>query len=204
MSINGADHKREFTYSCRIGINVTVGIGSTKKEARQNAASQMLKLIDDSTVLSSDSDSAIGSEVTFTCEEAKVPTVEESLAEYRRLKKTNTQSNPGRLRHRQNFFMEFPLENRCTAATVFQLYDQRMISAQEAVDHVFSAFKIKYEVKTTTASNIKVFCLMNTKHDCVIMGKPNELFEKVINHLKIMLNFDKPVTSASSEDSLFK
>lgn len=206
MSVNGPDHKREFTFTCRIGMNVTVGIAPTKKEARQKSASQMLRLIDESDATSlSDSDSAIGSDVigTFTFQEVKLPTVEESLAEYRKLKKTSIRPSPGRLRYRQNFFMTFPLESRRTAADVFLLYDQKMISAEEAVDHVFKLFNMKYEVDSCTAApHMKVFSLVGTKHDCVIMGRTDELKAKVIEHLKIMLNFGKPVTPSSSEDSL--
>lgn len=208
VSISGESHNREFKISCRIGNDQTLGGGSTKKEAKQIAASEMLKMIDElfhHRGSSSDSGSgggSIGDEVELAFPLVELPSVEESLAEYRRLRKSDTPPIPSNIRVRQNFFMKLSRECRMKAAQILMHHDQGSINAKDTVDDVFSQLNIRYGVMPLAASNVVVFHLIDSVYDCVIMGRAQDLYTRVVDYMKVMLNYQKELVSSSSENSL--
>lgn len=183
----GEAHKKEFRYSCNLGDHQSHGIGTTKKEAKQRAAKQMYELID-----SSDSSSLSGCEnecenVQWLIPLEELPTVEDILAEYHRLKKQYVSPPNIGIRYRKNFFLKLPLENRMKAEQILiQNHSDGLASARNIVDDVMRTLKLNYNVRPK--SSLFVFTLEDSDYDCVIMSQQSDLYYKVIDYLKTMLN----------------
>lgn len=199
MSVTGESHQREFTFGCKLGLNEKHGIASTKKEAKQKAACLMLECIGEE--FSSDTESSFSE----SCDPAswvlplqEIQSVEEVLAEYRRLKKPYIQPVEDGLRNRQNFFLKLPEADRLMAQNLLMCYCADVISAKDIVDEVCEVLRLKYRLESRR-NGLKVFALAETRYDCVIIAKASELFERVIDYLKTMLNLQNPVESAIND-----
>lgn len=199
MSVTGESHLREFTFGCRLGLHLTYGCGFTKKDAKKKAASEMLKLIKNGVVKVESTDDSFNTTssdnsdgpVNIVLPVLEVPTVDEILAEYRRLARPYIQPIENGLRNRRNFFLKLPAEKR---RYVEQLLSRNRSyrSSQEIVSDCFKAMEIGYEIKSMAKPlNFKRFCITDVKYDCVIIAQSDELYEKVIDYLKTMFNLQK-------------
>ncbi|XP_055308511.1 uncharacterized protein LOC129572558 [Sitodiplosis mosellana] len=193
ISVTGeGSHKPEFTYRCKLGTNETYGVAATKKEAKRIASEEMLKKLEaqlereDST--SCDSSSICSNEVVpNVLPLMNLPTVEEVLAEYRRLKKPYLQPVVDGLRYRKNFFMNLPAGDRRMAQQVLTNRSD-VVSAKEMVDQTCKVLNLKYEIKPMkTPPNYLRFCLIDTKYDCVFIEHSNKLFSRIVEYFKTML-----------------
>lgn len=58
-SVTGEDHRKEFTIRCDVLPFHSIGMSTTKKEAKQIAATKMIKLVNSNDVASDSSSSSI-------------------------------------------------------------------------------------------------------------------------------------------------
>lgn len=196
ISVTGAgSHRPEFTFRCKLGIIETFGTGPTKKEAKRKASEEMLmrlesNLVDDSTKC--DSNSICNNEIIPNIlPMIELPTVEETLAQYRRLRKPYIQPVVDGLRYRKDFFIKLPADDRRQAQ---KLITNRggVLSDTDIVDQVCKALKLKYEFKAmSTPTNYRRFSLIDTKYDCVIIDHSDNLCGRIIDYFKTMLNMQK-------------
>lgn len=116
----------------------------------------------------------------------EIPTVEDVLAEYRRLKKQYIPPARESLRYRKNFFLKLPNENKKKAKQLLIRTHSGFINSRHIVDEVLKALNLDYKVETRCGQC--VFTLKDCDYDCVLIARPAELFDKVIDYLKTMLN----------------
>lgn len=192
VSVTGESHQREFTYGCKLGSNEKLGIASTKKEAKQIAAREMLQCIGDDCNADEIDNGADSSGRGWVLPLQEIPSVEEVLEEYRRLRKPHIQPVEDGLRNRQNFFLKLPEADRSMAQHLLMFYRPELFSAKDIVDEVCKVLQLQYRLESLS-SGFKVFVLAETRYDCVIIEKANVLFEKVIDYLKNMINLQNPV-----------
>lgn len=192
ISVTGVgSHHPEYTFCLELGTFKTYGIANSKKEAKRKASEEMLKLLEvllekeDST--SCDSNSISSSEVVpNVLPLVELPTVEEILAQYRRLRKPYLQPVVSGIRYRKNFFLKFSPAERHNA---HQVLTNSYLSPIEIVDQTFKVLNLKYEIKSMDKPpNFKRFCLVDSKYDCTLIEHANILFPRIIDYLKTMLN----------------
>lgn len=196
ISVTGAgSHRPEFTFRCRLGRIEKFGVGPTKKEAKRKASEEMLmhlkvSLVDDST--SCDSSSICSNEtVPDVLPLLELPTVEETLAEYRRLRKPYIQPAVDGLRYRKDFFIKLPADDRRRAQKILNNRGG-VLSDRDIVDQVCKALNLKYEFKAmSTPINYRRFSLVDSKYDCVLIEHSDRLCGRIIEYFKTMLNMQK-------------
>ncbi|XP_031621587.1 uncharacterized protein LOC116339698 [Contarinia nasturtii] len=193
-SVIGKDHQREFTFSCRVGTLHTHGKATTKKVARRIAANKMLELLgivlEENSTTSDSSQTELSSVYSDTSTSVPnaipvldVPSVEQILADYRRLKKPYLQPVKNGLRYRKNFFSKLPPSNQSYAKHV--LSHRGFFTSREVVDNACMALNLKYEIKPMSSPpNFERFYLLETDYDCVVIDHIDTLFDKVIDYLK--------------------
>lgn len=190
VAINGEDHCREFTFECRVGPDQCVGAALTKREAKQIAAKNMLERLEDKSLdsesTSGDSIDSDNQTVPWVIPLLEIPSVEEVLNEYRRLKKPYIKPVTDGLRYRKNFFLKLPEPNRREAQRILTIDDS--FSPIDVVDQTFKALHINYTVEKVSGNKLR-FALIDCDFDCVIFGHPHELYFEVIHYLRTMLNF---------------
>ena len=107
---------------------------------------------------------------------------------YRNLRQdTKIQSSPVKLRNRHNFFLRLPEEDRIRAQEI--VLDQSGIygtTNKDKVDFICAALKFQYKI-CNAHGNYKMFVL-NNDCDCVLMGKDPDLYVRIIDYFKTMLN----------------
>lgn len=180
--VNGEPHKREFTYACFVGNNECTGKGLTKKSAQRMAAEKMLKLLNDMPADRRTKNDDFPNPVPII----DLPSVEEILAEYRRLKAPHIKPVPCSLRKRSNFFLELPEDDQSEARKILMEKSAMFATDAEMVHLVCTALNLKYEI--VNKWHYKIFSLIDCDYDCVIVDSAGALFEKVIDFFKIMLN----------------
>lgn len=198
VSSTGQDHQKQFTFNCIVEKYQCQGTASKKQLAKQNAALAMIKLIEEK-IAENELVSENGvphSSATLIRE--VLPTVEEVLADYRRMKCKSTVSvKPGDLRHRKDFFLKLPKENQAKAKQVL-MNNTNLVEAKYIVHEAMEALNLKYEIKKFGA-NRTIFTLKDSKFDCTISETHDELFDRVIDYLKTMLNMQKVSGEALSD-----
>lgn len=198
VSSTGQDHQKQFTFACTVEKHQCQGTASKKQLAKQNAAMAMIKLIEEK-IQANDLVSENGvphSSVGLTIEE--LPTVEEVLAEYRRMKCKPATAAKHDLRHRKDFFLKLPVENQMKAKQVLMNDFSNPTEAKRIVHNAMEALNLKYEIKKF-GGNRAIFTLKETKYDCTIAESYAELFIRVIDYLKTMLNMHKVSGAALSD-----
>lgn len=109
---------------------------------------------------------------------------------YRRLQLPVPESTPLTLRNRHNFFIRLPEEDRNHARKI--LLDKSKIygeTCKHKVDLTCDALKLQYKIKNVgkNRSNYKIFSLEGD-NDCVLMGKVPDLYDRIVDYFKTMLN----------------
>lgn len=128
----------------------------------------------------------------------ELPTVEEVIAEFRRLKRGKSATPArGNLRDRNNFFLKLPEPSQKKAKEFLIQDHSNPVEAEHIVDGAMGALNLKYEVNRYPR-NRAVFTLVDSTYDCTITASYDELFSNVIDYLKTMLNM-KNVNGALSD-----
>ncbi|XP_031617131.1 interferon-inducible double-stranded RNA-dependent protein kinase activator A homolog A-like [Contarinia nasturtii] len=176
----GESHSPIFTCVCRVSKIQRIGIYSTKSGARQIAAREMLEVIQN---------------LDLNKEQNQIETVvseppEKIFRDYHEAKKVPVQSRAIRISDRHNFFLRLPEEDRNEAKEIL-MDDSTVIhgTTKDRVDLACAALKLKYAISSIPnhQQQFKSFHLLND-HDCVIAAKEEDLYNKVIDHFKTMLN----------------
>lgn len=128
----------------------------------------------------------------------ELPTVDEVLAEYRKMKCKPTTSAKTDLRHRKDFFLKLPKENQTNAKQVLMTDYSNPIEAKLIIHKAMQALNLEYEIKKFGADRA-IFTLNDPNYDCTIAERPGELFDRVIDYLKTMLNMQKVSGGALSD-----
>lgn len=158
----------------------------------------MIKLINEK-VEAKDLDSEEGvqrSRISLDVED--LPTVEEVLAQYRRVKCKSTVPAMSNLSHRKDFFLKLPEQNQTNAKQVLMTDYSNTFEAKRIVHEAMKALGLKFEVKRFGA-NRAIFTLNESSYDCTIAETNEELFGRVIDYLKTMLNMQKVSGRALSD-----
>lgn len=107
---------------------------------------------------------------------------------YRELLKLGITPKVRHLCDRHMFFLDLPEDDRMEAHKM--LADSNVTNEQK-INLICNALKLKYDFR----NDRKIFVLVS-QHDCVVIGKTeSDLYDNVINHFKIMLDFDEPTTN---------
>lgn len=123
-----------------------------------------------------------------------LPSVEEVIAEYRRLKTPHIKRQTSLLRVRPNFFLNLPKADRAIARVLLTRQNGRFHSDKEIVHLVCESLKLKFMIHDICLNNgnHKIFSLVDCDYDCVIVGTASTLFAEVIKYLKTMLDIERP------------
>lgn len=187
VSSTGQDHQKQFSFACIVEKYQCQGTASKKQIAKQNAAMAMIKLIEEK-IEANELDSVDGvqrSSVAMTIED--LPTVKEVLAQYRRMKCKSTVPAMSNLRHRKDFFLKLPEQNQMNAKQVLMNVYSNPVEAKYIVHETMKALKLKYDIRKFGA-NRAIFTLNEPTFECTIAETCEELFGRVIDYLKNMLN----------------
>lgn len=199
VSSTGQDHQKQFTFACTVAKYECQGTASKKQLAKQNAAMEMIKLVEEKIEAHelASSNGVQRSGETMSVED--LPTVEEVLAEYRRLKSKPTEPAVSNLSHRKDFFLNLPKQDQLRAKQVLIKHHSNSIEAQQIVHDTMKALNLEYEIKRFGGSRA-IFTLKDSdKFDCTIAERYDELFARVIDYLKTMLNMQKVSGRALSD-----
>ena len=176
----GESHCPSFTYVCQVSNIKRTGTFSTKKGAKQIAAREMLEIVQN--FVQNDE----GKQIATV--DAEPP--EKIFRAYRELKQIPAKAKMQRLRDRHKFFLRLPQADRAEAKKIL-MNDGSVIygTAKDRVDLTCASLKLNYEVKDIPnhRQRFKVFYLCDD-HDCVISAKEEDLYNRVIDYFKTMLD----------------
>lgn len=115
---------------------------------------------------------------------------EKIIKTYRELKKSGNKYTAIRLRNRHQYFRHLPAEDRKNAYDILMKDGAMTDSSREIVDLTCRTLNLKYQIKDIPEhpDRFKAFILLGD-YDCVIVENENNLYDKIINYLKTMLNF---------------
>lgn len=198
VSSTGQDHQKQFSFACIVGKYQCQGTASKKQLAKQYAALSMINLIQEK-IEAEELDSVDGvqrSSVALAVED--LPSVEEVLAEYRRMKCKSTVPAMTNLSHRKDFFLKLPEQNQMNAKQVLMHDYSNPAEAKYIVNEAMKALKLKYEIKKF-GGNRAIFTFVEKTFECTIAETCEELFGRVIDYLKTMLNMQKVSGRALSD-----
>lgn len=130
-----------------------------------------------------------------------LPTIEEVIAEYRRLKTPHIKRETSLLRIRPNFFLNLPKADRAIASVLLARKNAMFQSDKEIVHLVCESLKLKFKIEDIYLKNgiHKTFSLIDSEYDCVIVATASTLFAEVIKYLKTMLNIDRTFPTMVTE-----
>lgn len=187
MAVVGQAHQPEFTMECRVGGSSCTAKGTTKQSAKRFAAEAMLEQFKDVNVNNNN-------EAVKPLPILDLPTIEEIIAEYRRLKTPHIKRQKSLLRIRPNFFLKLPVADRNRARTILLGQSDISRSDKETVHKACEELKIQYKIEKIVLLNgiHSIFSLIECDYDCVIVGTTDTLFAKVIDYLKTMLDIERP------------
>lgn len=177
----GAPHAPEFTVVCELASIKRQGTFSTKKGAKQMAAQIMLDVVQQFD--QSDNDKQVALVDKFEPEP-----VDKVIRTYRDLKKSDIKPVIVRFSNRHNYFARFEMDKRIAVSNI--LYGPHM--PKDMVHLVCEALKVKYSLKDVPKhpGQLKMFVLEGD-YDCVIVGKDEFLWNKIVNYFKVMFNFEQ-------------
>lgn len=175
----GEPHRPEFTVVCQLAHIKRTGTSSTKKGAKQIAAQAMLSFVQ--SISQNEDQQQIAT--------VDAEPIEKTFRTYRELKKSDIKPISIRLRHRHNFFMRLPIEDREAACQIINDYSVNGGTSKDKVDLVCKALKQKYDIKEMPnhKHNYKLFVLLGD-YDCVITDKEPELYDRILDYFKVMMN----------------
>lgn len=181
MQASGEPHKPEFTVICQLASIKRTGRFSTKKGAKQIAAQAMLDIVQN--IPQNENQQQIA---TINAEPS-----EKTFRTYRELKKSDIKHVPIRLRNRHNFFLLLPEDDRREAEKIIMGKDgiHEYLTYKDKVDLTCKALKIEYEVKDIPNHPRHKMFILSGDFDCVIASEESTLYDKIIDYLKTMLNF---------------
>lgn len=181
MQSAGEPHCPSFTYVCQVSNIKRSGTFSTKKGAKQIAAREMLEVIQN--FVQNDEAKQIATV------DAEPP--EKIFRAYRELRQIPAEAKVQRLRDRHNWLLRLPEADRAEAKKIL-MDDASVIygTAKDRVDLMCASLKLSYDVKDIPnhRQQFKVFYLRDDRHDCVISAKEEDLYNRVIDYFKTMLN----------------
>lgn len=159
----------------------------TKQKAKYFAAEAMLMQLTDVEINNND-------QIVKPLTVLDLPTIEEVIAEYRRLKTPHIKRQTSILRIRPNFFLKLPKPDRDIARVLLNGKNLMLHTDREIVHLVCEALKLKFRIEDIHLLNgfHKIFSLIDCEYDCVIVGTASTLFAEVIKYLKTMLDIEKP------------
>lgn len=123
--------------------------------------------------------------------EIQPPSAPKNLfSKYHELRTSKMQATPLTLGNRHNFFLRLPEEYQIRAREI--LLDQNGIFGTTNKDKVHltcRALKLQYNFRSMgkSPSNYQIFSL-DGDYDCVLMGKIPELYDRIVDYFKTMLN----------------
>lgn len=175
----GEPHRPVFTVLCQLSSIKRTGVFSTKKGAKQIAARLVLEIIQ---------------RFNQNQDQMQIATIESEPPEklfltYRELRKSEIKPIKVSIRNRHNFFLRLPKEDRDEIQKI--LIDQSGIygTNKDKVNLACAAMKVKYSVQNIPdPRGYEIFSFYCSNHDCVIIDKEPDLYDRVIDHFKIMLN----------------
>lgn len=176
----GEPHRPVFTVLCQLSSIKRTGVFSTKKGAKQIAARLVLEIIQ---------------RFNQNQDQMQIATIESEPPEklfltYRELRKSEIKPIKVSIRNRHNFFLRLPKEDRDEIQKI--LIDQSGIygTNKDKVNLACAAMKVKYSVQNIPdhPQGYEIFSFYCSNHDCVIIDKEPDLYDRVIDHFKIMLN----------------
>lgn len=167
-----------FTFSCRVGDRLSDGTAGKKKHAKNLAAKAMLEII--------------RSEPQKSLDPIVLPTLEEVMAQYARMKQNNDYAPAKQtgVRAAHNPFSNVSAIERARAV---QILTSDHFSARNKIDSVCKALSVDYEFKHVPKHlhNMRAFMLTNCTHDCVLIDEQHVLDDRVLEYMKTMLNVNK-------------
>lgn len=184
MQACGEPHRPEFTVVCQLAHIKRTGTSSTKKGAKQIAAQSMLAFVQS---------------IQQNEEQQQIATVdaeptEKTFRTYRELKKSDIKPISVRIRDRHNHFMRLPGEDRQNATKLITDDSAMFGTNKDKVDLICKALKVRYEFRDIPdhKENCKLFVLFDD-YDCVITDKEPDLYNRIIDYFKIMMNVTQVV-----------
>lgn len=184
MQACGQPHRPEFTIHCQLAHLQCNGRGSTKKAAKQNAAQEMLSLVEKISQNENENENEDKLQLTTVEDEP----AENTFRTYRELKKSDIKSTSVRIRNRHNYFLRLPDENRKAAFRILKSNSAAIGTSKDIVDLVCKALKLKYEIKDVPGhvGGNKIFVLLDD-FDCVITDKEPKLYDRIIKYFRTMM-----------------
>lgn len=168
----GADHCPIFTAVCELSSIKRTGSASTKQNAKQIAARAVLEVIKNQ------------NQLPLAPVESDSP--KKLFRIYRENRKTPQVKSTKTLLNRHNFFMQLPEGDRIRARGI--LLDDS-ITNENKIDFACTALKLQGEFQNANRkqSDFKIFSLKDG-YDCVLMGKVPDLYDRIVDYFKTMLN----------------
>ncbi|XP_055320515.1 uncharacterized protein LOC129577461 [Sitodiplosis mosellana] len=190
MQSCGQPHAPIFTYVCQIASIKRTGTFSTKKGAKQIATRAVIDVVQNFGL----NEEQMQVATVVDAEQKERGAVDaEPLPTYNELKESQAKLWTPRIRDRHNYFLQLPKDDRNEAEKIL-MDDSSTIygTSKNKVDLICAALKLKYNVIDIPnhQQEFKVFYL-HGNHDCVIAAKETDVYDRVIDHFKTMLNLQK-------------
>lgn len=118
---------------------------------------------------------------------------EKPLATYRQQKNAGIKPIQILVRNRHNYFLRLPLEWRNAAKEILLDKSDNYGTSRDKVRLTCEALHLEYQIDEIPNHPLKyrIFHLIETEHDCVIADTEPELYDRVLEHFRIMLNLTK-------------
>lgn len=174
----GEPHRPVFTVQCQVSSIIRTGRFSTIKGAKQLAARTILQIIQ-----SFPQNSELQEIATV---EAEQP--EKLFQTYREFKKAGIEPIVEKIRDRHNFFLRLPKDDRNEAKQIIMDDSSIYSSNKDKVNSAFKALKLTYNIRDVVDNSQHKIFHLHGNHDCVIVNREPDLYDDVIEHLRIMLN----------------
>ncbi|XP_036337282.1 LOW QUALITY PROTEIN: interferon-inducible double-stranded RNA-dependent protein kinase activator A homolog [Rhagoletis pomonella] len=181
----GTPDAPEFTALCAVASIRRYGVSEKKKDARQKAAYEMLRIIVDDV-----------NKLDYQMQVATLQSAQEDLEverykkfkTYREMTESTTGEMPGVLLcDRHNYFKQFYSELKNAAYKI--LSSDAYESEQEKALDVLEALKIKPKITKmpTDKAEPLLFIELNCDFDVVFAGPPSKVYQDIVGYFKVML-----------------
>lgn len=177
----GDPHRPTFEAECQLASIKRTGKASKKTIAKQLAFRAVLDIVQSFPQNEEQQQLA-------TTDQADAESDQPTFQTYRELMKLGIEPKVTHFRDRHMYFSKLPEDDRMEAHKI--LADSNVANEQK-IDLMCRALKLKYDFR-----NDRLTFVLLGQHDCVVIGKTeSDLYDNVINHFKIMLDFDEPITN---------
>lgn len=179
MQACGEPHRPSFTVLCQLSSIKRTGTFYTKRGAKQIAARAVLNIIQ-------------GFPQNEELQKIAIVTTEKSektFPTYRDLKHDNIEPVQIKLRDRHRFFRQLPKEDCDVACNILVDKSGNFVTNKDKVDSICATLKLNFEVKDIPnhKEHYQVF-LLESDYGCAIADEQAVLYDRVVDHFKIMLN----------------